>query len=307
MNGGPEFTKAVIEHGMPPPLAEANVRYLGEAEEVPRLRRGRPSPKKQDATWDASHYAIGILALGTSLPINAPATAQKLGSFKWVRATKHTRTREPDGRTSIKVEEDTEARVDGHELRLAVERQVLFYASKDAAYREEVLSIMVEHAIVLSVDGGTASISYQYEDDYWTVDHYSSSLDPEDVSNRRAIPRRKVSVELPLSLVVVCGGLLAETLAAHAANSPLPPSDGAPGSAEPEPQNENAAAPGRTAARTRKPNRSRRNSRRNATGPSDSQEGTEIGIGLQSLSVPRVRRPLLNRKDALHHAQVAQL
>ncbi len=296
MNGGPEFTKAAIEHGMPPALTEANVRYLGEAEEVPRLRRGRPSPKKHDAVWGASHYAIGLLAFGTILPVNAAETAQALGSYQWVRTTKHRVMRNEVGERTgvVVVEEDTES-PNGINLRSSITRLVALFASKTVEDREEALAVFVEHAIVLSVDAGTASISYQYEDDYWSVDYYRSPDPQNGGSDRRTTLRRKVSVELPLSLVVVCGGLLAETLAARTTSLPFPPSDKAPASAEPDPQNENAAIPARTAADTRKRNRPRCN----ATGANFTSPKTR-GVG----DIPQPSsslRPVICPKRTMTH------
>ena len=260
MSSGPEFTKAAIEQGIPPAFAEAVVRYLGDDEIVPRLRRGRPPAGNRDARWEAGHYAAGILGFGTSLPINAPEVAQTLGTYEWVRSTKHWATRDKAGkRTGVEVKEDTDVEPNRSCLRSAIERLVLLNASKTASYREEALQVMLEHSIVLSVDGGTASISYQYEDDYWVVDYYSAPPAVKNHNDQRVDLRRKVSVELPFTLVVACGGLLAETLATRPKNLPFPSSDEAPGSAEPETTNENAAVPGSTAARTRKRNRPRSN------------------------------------------------
>ncbi len=112
---------------------------------------------------------------------------------------------------------------------------------------------------------------------------------------------RERTTVIPYEIVFACASLLAKVPASAKA---VPPSEtgvttAAPEREAPEPHH-------------RAPAPLRENQPHAATGPSDSPKTTEIGSGVQSLSLASVRRPptgrkATGRKDALHHAQVVQL
>jgi hypothetical protein len=180
------------------------------------------------------------LANGASLPVNAAAAAKDLGAFRWVRSTKHRAVRDEAGnRIQVVMEEVTDPKPNGSDLQSAVERLILLYARKTQQYREEALAVFVEHSIKLSLDSGSAAISYHPDDDQWMVDYYAASDTAcGDTTSKSTLLHRNVEVKLPLSLMIVCGGLLAESWAGSTANMPFSPSGDASASADPEPPND---------------------------------------------------------------------
>ncbi len=107
---------------------------------------------------------------------------------------------------------------------------------------------------------------------------------------------RERTTVIPYEIVFACASLLAKV---PASAKVAPPSGSGVTTATPERE---APEP-----HHRAPAPVRENQPHAATGTSETLESTEVGIAMQSLSVSRMRRPCNGRKDALHHAEVAQL
>jgi hypothetical protein len=196
------------------------------------------------------------------------------------------------------VEEAVEPKPDGGLLHKALESLIRLFASKSAEERAEALTLFEEHFISLSMDEGVASISYQFEPDRWETDYYQAPerATGEETQNQRQILRRSVAVKLPLSLTVVCGGLLAETKASSTANLPFPPSGEASASADPEPSNDDAPSlPGPGAS-------IRNHDRPRANATTEARHTSEVrGLG----EIPQARsesRPVSSPKGDPDHA-----
>ena len=133
-------------------------------------------------------------------------------------------------------------------------------------------------------------------------------LPPEEAARQMSRVRR--SVRLSALLLLTAAELLTDTRSKQGSKLPFSGPEGASASASSE--NEKTPTLPGAGASTRHESRPRANAADNnqphaATGPSNSQEGTEVPTSVQSHSIARVRRPFLSRKDALHHAQTAPL
>jgi hypothetical protein len=306
MSGGPEFLRTVVDLGLPSAFTEAAVRYVGDAGLVPRKSRGRPSLKNSEAAWGASHYAIAILALGTVLPIGAADAAVTLGSYVWVRSTRHKVLKDEGGRVIGESEiEDPEA-VPQHGVTLSscLEWFINMAAKKTVEQRQGLLWGMENSTIRLNLTRGIAAVSYEWEPGRRETDYYAQRLNalmgPQVISLPQYPDRptffRDMEITLPFNLVIVSGGLLAETWASSATDLPYPPSGDAPASAAPKSRKENAALPARNAAPPRKHDRPRAN----ATGTLANPEVRGLGDFPQACSESR---PVTSPKGDPEHAR----
>ncbi len=313
MASGPEARRAFEEFGINAAFLDGLFRYLRRT----YTKASKPGGGKGTVHWDETDLSPTIVGMGCEQPSDAPTTVAALYPLPIARITEG---KVGEGYPPPTYERGLNevATADDLTFGKCIENEICRLALMPKADREAEEEKNRYSIIILSSERGRAEVTFykaasqQYKTFLFTVPA-GNALAPTLPPIRTTRLWRDRTVTLPFSIIVVAAELLADTwkktgrLLEFSGN----------GNANPNPTgditttNENARdlAGSRAPLRENQPhaNAAEDNQPHAATGPSHSLESTEVGIAMQSLSVSRVRRPCNGRKDALHHAEVAQL
>jgi len=313
MASGPEARRAFEEFGINAAFLDGLFRYLRRT----YTKASKPGGGKGTVHWDETDLGPSIAGMGCEQPSDAPATVAALYSLPLARIADGT---VGGGYPPATYERGLNEASTPDVLTFGrfIENEICRVALMSKPEREAEEAENRFSAIILNSERGRAEVVFyriaspQYYSVLFTVPA-GNTLAPTLPPSRTTRLWRDRTVTLPFSIIVVAAELLADTwettgkfLEFSGDGNANPPHDG-----DVPTTNENALDPARSTAPVRETrphaNAAEDNQPHAAPGPSDSLESTEIGIGFQSHSLASVRRPLLNQKDALHHAQTAPL
>lgn len=318
MASGPDTRRAFEEFGINAAFLDGLFRHLRRT----YTKASKPGGGKGTVHWDEADFGPIIVGMGGEQPSDAPTAVEALYPLPLARLAKGT---VGEGYPPPTYKRELNKAATPYDITFGkfIESEIRRIALMPKAERDAEEEEKRYACITLNSESGRAEVTF-----YWTASkQYSSILFTVPAGNALAptLPPRRTTrlwrdriVTLPFSIIVVAAELLADTWEKTGRLLELSGDGNANPTLDGDMPTTNENAPGlagpRAPLRETQPhaNAAEDNQPHAATRPSHNLDLTEIGTGVQPPSLASVRRPsngrkATGRKDALHHAQAAQL
>ena len=295
MPSGPASLKELAALGLDHAFMSGAAKYLRSASRMTIHSKGGGAA----AHWTVRDYLLLTTSLAGDLPSDAPTVAPALAQLPHVMTLREhsitKRVADHEGPADFTFGDWFENDVTQISSLTGDALQQEVSAAQGATITMSLFPYRVEVKFYGGGEDGSETLRIIFEAPPPPPFEGQNALYRPDLVHKTSLWRERTTV-IPYNVVLACASLLARVPANAKA---VPPSGSGVTTATleretPEPHHK-APAP----VRKNQPHA-------NAARPSHSLEATEIGIGLQYPSVPRVRRPPTVGKDTLHHAQVVQ-